>query len=180
MEPINPTLVIQQRLASGMDLYKYKLIEEQVHQVDMSADADFQRTFNGFYMVRPNEDWRKICYDQFEQIKQSGDATVPFILEELYRLTGNVEASFSSKLLATLKPAMPIWDRCVIQNLQVKVPLASGPDRIQKVEELYDGIVAWYDDFPKTENARQCLAKFDETLPDYAWLSDVKKIDFYL
>lgn len=43
MEPINPTLVIQQRLASGMGLDKYKLIEDQVHQVDVSADADFQR-----------------------------------------------------------------------------------------------------------------------------------------
>lgn len=180
MEPINPTLIIQQRLASGMGLDKYKLIEEQVHQVDVSADADFQRTFNGFYMVRRNEKWRKIYYDLFEQVKHSGDASFPFILEELYRQTGNVEASFSSKLLATLKPEMPIWDRYVVQNLKVKVPLASDPDRIRKVEELYDGIVAWYADFLKTENARQCLAKFDEMLPDYAWLSDVKKIDFYL
>ena len=57
---------------------------------------------------------------------------------------------------------MPIWDKYMVQSLKVKVSLASDPNRIQKMENLYDGIVACYADFLKTENARQCLAKFDE------------------
>ena len=180
MEYIDPSQIIQQRPVAGMGLDKYKVIEDQVHKVNVAIDADFQRTFNGFYIVRRNEDWRKVYYDLFERVKDSGDVSFPYILEELYRLTGNVEASFASKLLATLKPEMPIWDRYVVQNLNIKVPSASDPDRIRKVEELYDGMVNWYADFLKTENARECIAKFDEVLPDYAWLSDVKKIDFFL
>ena len=61
-----------------------------------------------------------------------------------------------------------------------QLELLYAKDRIRKVEELYDGMVNWYADFLKTENARECIAKFDEVLPDYAWLSDVKKIDFFL
>lgn len=180
MNHINPNKIIQQRLATGMGLDKYKIIEEQVQKVDVSVDVDFQRSFNGFYRVRRNKDWRKAYYNLFEQVKSSEDVGFAYILEELYHKTGNVEASFASKLLATLKPEMPIWDRYVVQNLNLKVPPASDPERIRKVERLYDGIVGWYSAFLKTENARQCLAKFDEVLPDYAWLSDVKKIDFYL
>lgn len=92
-------------------------------------------------------------------------------------MTGNVEVSFASKLLATLKTEMPIWDRYVVQNLNIKVPSASDSDRIQNEGELYAKINDWYTDFLKTENVCQCLSKLDEVLPDYAWLSDVKKRD---
>ncbi len=46
--------------------------------------------------------------------------------------------------------------------------------------DKYKKIMAWYGDFLKTENGRDCIAEFDKTLPGYTWLSDVKKIDFYL
>ena len=34
-----------------------------------------------------------------------------------YKEIGNIEASFSSKMIATIDPNMPIWDRYVMQNL---------------------------------------------------------------
>lgn len=125
-----------------MGLDKYKLIEDLVHHVDVSTDADLQRNFNSFYMVRQNEEWRNIYYDLSEQVKQSGDASFSFVLEEFYRQTRNVESTFSSKLLAMLKLEMLIWDMYVMQNLKLKVPLTSNPNRIQKIEDLYDSIVA--------------------------------------
>lgn len=180
MEKINPTIVIQQMLASGMGLDKYAIIENLVHRVDVSSDADFQRSFNGFYMVRRNIEWRTIYYRLFEKVKNSGRADFSYILDELYRLTGNVEASFSSKMLATLNPEMPIWDKYVVQNLGLKVPAPKDQERLQKTKVLYTSIVKWYTDFLASENAKEWLAKFDEVLPDYRWLSQVKKIDFYL
>ena len=39
--------VFQERLASSMGLDKYKYIMEQVKQIDISVDMDFQRIFNG-------------------------------------------------------------------------------------------------------------------------------------
>ena len=41
-------------------------------------------------------------------------------------------------------------------------------------------MICWYEDFVKTENGKECIAEFNKILPDYAWMSDVKKIDFYL
>lgn len=180
MKTINPSRVIQEKLAAGMGLDKYAFIEEQIDKVDISADNNFQKIFNGFYRVRRNEEWRKHFYKLFEKAKHSGKADFSYLLDEMYRLTGNVEASFVSKMVATLNPQMPIWDKYVVQNLQFKFPAISDPERIQKVKEIYMEIVLWYDSFLKTDNAKECLQKFDEILPDYVWLSDVKKIDFYL
>ena len=45
------TKVFQDRLAESMGLDKYQYIMEQVGKTDVSQDADFQRTFNGFYVV---------------------------------------------------------------------------------------------------------------------------------
>lgn len=180
MEKIDPTKVIQQRLAAGLGLDKYVFIEQMIRHVDVSQNDDFQRTFNGFYMVRRNAEWRDIYYRLFEEMKQATPAEFDIILDEMYRLTGNVEASFSSKMLATLRPEMPIWDKYVVQNLGLKVPAQNDPARLQKTKALYAGVVKWYESFLATENAAECLAAFDEVLPDYTWLSDVKKIDFYL
>lgn len=180
MNYIDPSKTMQQCIAGLMGLDKYTFILEQVHKVDVSSDEIFQRTFNDFYMVRRNKEWRKAFYDLFERIKMSNDVSFACILDEMYRLTGNVEASFSSKLLATLKPEMPIWDRYVVQNLNLKQSSDSDPKRIQKTKGLYGEIVNWYKDFLLTDNARQCIDEFDKVLPDYSWLSDVKKIDFYL
>ena len=180
MERIDPAKVIQQRLAAGLGLDKHAFIEQTFRKVDVSRDEDFQRIFNGFYMVRRNAEWRDVYYRLFEEMKQAAPAEFDVILDEMYQLTGNVEASFSSKMLATLRPEMPIWDKYVVQNLGLKVPTQNDPKRLQKTKELYAEIVQWYAEFMKTENAVQCLKKFDEVLPDYTWLSDVKKIDFYL
>ena len=51
--------VFQERLASSMGLDKYRYIMEQVSITNVAVDTDFQRTFNGFYVVRRNESWRK-------------------------------------------------------------------------------------------------------------------------
>ncbi len=47
--------VFQERLASSMGLDKYQYIMEQVSITNVAVDTDFQRTFNGFYIVRRNE-----------------------------------------------------------------------------------------------------------------------------
>lgn len=180
MQKINPTKVIQQQLATGLGLDKYAFIEQSVHRVDVSQDEYFQCKFNGFYVVRRNAEWRTAYYRLFEEMKQAEAADFGTILDKMYQVTGNVEASFSSKMLATLRPEMPIWDRYVVQNLGLKLPTQNDPARLQKTKDMYAEIVWWYEDFLATENAAECLAKFDEVLPDYVWLSDIKKIDFYL
>ena len=166
---IDAKKVIETRIAESMGFDKYKQIMEMVRKTDVSLDPDFQRTFNGFYRVRRNAEWRKAYYDLFESVKGS-NPSFEFIIRTMYEATGNIEASFSSKMLATINPDMPIWDRYVVQNLCLNMKGKTKEDQMR----------SWYTDFLQTENGKDCIAEFDRTLPGYVWMSDVKKIDFYL
>lgn len=179
MIKINPDDVMEQRLAAGMGLNRYKTIMDKVRAVDVSEDAEFQRVFNGFYIVRRNEEWRKFYYDLFEKTKYD-QTCFAHILQTLYEQTGNIEASFASKLFATINPDKPIWNRYVVQNLGIKVPETTKQEKLDFVITKYEEIEKWYSDFLSTDNARECIQKFDQVLPSYHWLSDIKKIDFYL
>lgn len=176
---IDANKIIEERLAASMGLDKYDEIMRQVNTVDVSRDADFQRQFNGFYIVRRNADWRKIYYELFETMKTK-PATFAIIIMKLFEKTGNIEASFSSKMLATLNPDKPIWDRYVVQNLGLRLTGKSKQEQLENAIELYSDIEKWYSNFLGTDDAKECLTVFDVTLPRYTWLSDVKKIDFFL
>ena len=171
--------VFQERLASSMGLDKYKKIINLVKTTDVSKDADFQRTFNGFYIVRRNEAWRKAYYDYFEQIKKE-TPTFAQIIRYLYEKTGFIEPSFSSKMLATLNPNNPIWDQYVLQNLNMELDGKTKEEKLCNAIKIYNNIENWYAEFLHTEKARECIREFDSILPDYSWMSDIKKIDFIL
>ena len=98
---INPDAAIQQRLALGFGLDRYAAIMRRFPNVDVSKDRDCQRLFNGFYRVRRNETWRDAFYALFQRVRDARP-TFEDILTALYDKTGRVEASFASKMLATL------------------------------------------------------------------------------
>ena len=171
--------VLQKRLASSLGLDKYKFIMETVKNTDVSTDDVFQTTFNAFYIVRRNAEWRNKFYTYFQSIK---DTTPTFedIITYLYENTGNIEPSFSSKLLATLDPRKPIWDRYVVEKLKLKLKGKTQEEKLQNVIQLYSKMEEWYVNFLKTEKATECIRVFDETLPEYIWISSIKKIDAIL
>lgn len=171
--------IFQERLASSMGLDKYQFIMEQVNKTDISIDAEFQRTFNGFYIVRRNEEWRKAYYEYFESVKK-GTPTFTSILIHLYECTGNIEPSFSSKMLATIFPDKPIWDRYVVQNLNMELKGRTKQERLENAIVLYTDIERWYADFLQTDKAKECIEVFDHVMPDYKHISSIKKIDSIL
>ena len=171
--------VFQDRLAESMGLDKYQYILSRVRTTDVSTDAEFQRTFNGFYVVRRNEAWRKIYYELFEQVK-TGTPTFAGILTYMYERTGNIEASFSSKMLATLFPDKPIWDQYVVQNLNMELVGKTKLERLNNAIAIYADIEKWYEDFLRTDKAAECIEAFDRVLPSYQHISRIKKIDSIL
>ena len=176
---INAKRVIETRIAESMGFNKYKQIMERVRNTDVSSDEDFQRTFNSYYRIRRNEEWQAIYYDLFEAIKDS-QPSFEQIIRTLYKNTGNIEASFSSKMLATINSDMPIWDRYVVNNLCLKVKGKTKEEQLSCTVDLYDQMVRWYRTFLDTSNGRECIEEFDRILPEYKWMNSVKKIDFYL
>ena len=176
---INAKRVIETRIAESMGFNKYKQIMEKVRNTNVSSDKDFQRTFNSYYRIRRNEEWQTIFYDLFETIKDS-EPSFEQIIRVLYKNTGNIEASFSSKMLATINSDMPIWDRYVVHNLCLNVKGKTKEEQLRCTVDLYDQMVRWYSIFLDTPNGRECIEEFDRILPEYKWMSSVKKIDFYL
>ena len=171
--------VFQERLAASMGLDKYQFIMEQVKRTDVSMDSDFQRIFNGFYIVRRNETWRKVYYEHFERVK-GGAPTFASILTHLYECTGNIEPSFSSKMLATIFPDKPIWDRYVVQNLNMELVGKTKEERLANAIALYADMEKWYATFMLTDKAKECIEAFDHIMPDYKYISSIKKIDSIL
>ena len=155
---------------------KYNWIMKRVHEVDVSANIEFQKFFNGFYRVRQRpSSFYKSYYAYLEKNKNNQELSFEDIVAHLYRETGAIHASFSSKLLATVNPDMPIWDKYVLQNLGLRIPYYYEKDRLQKTVQLYQQICDWY----QSKEAGEKLQLFNERFPD-TYISDVKKIDFVL
>jgi len=176
---IDAKKILERNLASSMGLDEYRFIMEQVRKVDVSKNREFQKAFDYYYKVRRGEEWRKTYFNLFEKSK-AGTACFSDILTELYEKTCRVEASFSSKLLASINENQPIWDQNVLNNLGLRLTSVNGQKRLREAIEIYSEIEKWYQKFLPSDNARECLEIFDDFLPDYRWISDVKKIDCLL
>jgi hypothetical protein len=165
---------------ASVRLKDYLLIMDQYSKVDVSIDAQFQKVFNRYYRVRRNLQWREQYYSLFQRVK-SAPPTFEAILRQLYGMTGRVETSFASKMLATIDSENPIWDSRVLNVLGHSQNYNKRKEeRIVIAIEKYDQIKAWYREYLKTEEALACIKIFDEHLPDCKDISSVKKIDFFL
>ena len=157
-------------------LKKYCYIMEHLYMVDISKDRDFQRAYNGFYRLRQRSaDFYACYYGYLERQKNNAALNFEDVLTYLYENTGRVEASFSSKLLATVRPELPIWDSFVLKNLGLQAPNYNCKDRLKRVVTLYGQICQWY----QSENAAECAAEFDGLYPGTN-ITDTKKADFIL
>ena len=160
----------------SVGLVKYCTIMERFRSVDISKDTTFQRLFNGYYRMRQRpKDFYTAFYAYLEQEKGNQGLTFHEVLLYLYEATGVLTPSFSSKLLATVRPEMPVWDQFVLKNLGLKSPYYYDKDRVQKTEALYQAICGWY----KTSEAKDRLDFFNSHFPDVS-ITDTKKIDLIL
>jgi len=175
-----PQVVISNMLKKSFGIDRYTFIIKELSKRDISKDTNYQRFFNAFYVVRRDHKWRKIYYDYFESQKNNKNLSFEMVIRYLYEKTGQVEASFSSKLLSTANPNMPIWDAYVLKNLGLKMKMGKPQDRIEQAIRLYREIHKTYMRLVKSQWGKSTIAKFNELLPDALWISDTKKVDFFI
>lgn len=162
--------------ATKIGIEKYLAIMQMFKSTNVKEDMDFQRKFNGFYRIRSSSKEFYACYYNFlEDNKNNRDLKFDEILQYFYKTLGRVEASFSSKILATINPQMPIWDKFVIGNLNLKAPYYSDKNRLAKIVNVYNEICNWY----QTAEAQEKLQLFNHHFSNIN-ISDTKKIDFVL
>ncbi len=95
-------------LAKKFEIAKYVFLKDNVFITDVSKDSDYQKAFNGFYLVRRNTEWREKYYKCFQKVKMHEPSFCNIISTLNKELDGKIEPSFSSKMLATINPQMPM------------------------------------------------------------------------
>lgn len=148
--------------------------------VDVASDRDFQRKFNAFYRIRqrPKEWYEK--YFHLMQLLKGGKPSFYDVLDQLHLAMGRYEPSFSSKLVATLDPEQPVWDKYVLENTHTKVPSYTSGKKFEQAKSAYESIQGWYRQFLLSDEGKAVIKEFEQVVPEHARITNLKKVDFVL
>lgn len=117
---LSSNVIERKGLRDGIVRY-LKVQDELVKTPDVGASESFQALFKSFYGMRFKKGW----YAAFFVIMQRY-RTCPSSFEEVLiaiaEKSGSCEASFASKLCATLDPTLPVIDSKVLAVLQQFLP----------------------------------------------------------
>jgi len=141
-------------------------------------NTTFQRKFNHFYRVRRGATWQGHFYNLLEQKKRQR-ITFSEILETLHKTTNRYEASFASKLAATIDPTFPVIDSIVLRNLKLKLPPSRAEGRLSLIDELHSDLKRKFEAYLLTDSGKYLLSEFSRTYPN-AQITSVKMVDLVL
>jgi hypothetical protein len=165
---------------SRKGVQQYLAIMDALPTVNVATDRDFQRQYNTFYRVRQKPARWYSTYFHYLQACKSEPATFEQVLDYLHSQLSSYEASFASKLAATLNPREPIWDKFVLQNTGHRSPPYGCEDRLARIKAVYASLRTWYANKLAAEDGRLIVAVFNEMVPEHNRISDLKKVDFVL
>jgi hypothetical protein len=163
-------------------LTKYLHIQKRFQELTnkpLNDNTEFRKSFNGFYRVRQKPAaWYDAFYGLLDESRnQATDFAT--VLRSLHTLTNRYEASFASKLLATLNPHMPVFDSVVLTNLKAKLPYQNDPNRFQRICSLHDELSRCYKDYLHSEQGQYLVSQFKKAYPNVD-ITEVKMVDLVL
>ena len=164
------------RLAPYLNAYLW--LQTHRDACDVRSDASFRKRFNAFYKVRRARDWQDQFFELLERRKGRA-SSFGEVLDALHSATGRYEASFASKLLATIDPEMPVIDSIVLQNLGVRLPAYGSDGRRSRIVELHGRLLSGLTTFLKTDVGRYLVKRFRATYPE-ADVTEIKMLDLVL
>jgi hypothetical protein len=178
----NSELVFRRLHDASDRLADYDFLVKELPARNVSTDASYQRRYNSFYVVRRNSSWRAHYY-RLLQCKK-GERKINFcdVIRELHGRTHRVEPSFSSKLIATIRPDLPTYDAEVCRHMNVSVPAPSMPakERIRRLIIEYDRMINITECALKTPEFEALRKRFDHEFPLYKRFTNRKKLDLML
>lgn len=166
----------------------YVLIRKTIPEVDLTGEGaePVRRRFNAYYGVRRNASWRSIFYDRFENAKLS-DLNPSDLFEQtlmlMHEATGRVEASFVSKLVATLRPETPIIDSVLRGWLSKYTESPAFGGSIENASAYYQWLSEVMRNTATSQQAQQWFELFDDAFPGNGHgetVSTIKKLDFLI
>lgn len=160
-------------------LTQYLWLQSQVAvSGSFPEDMGFRRRFNRFYRVRREAAWRDAFYRIMARAKRD-QLQFQAVLDLLREATGRLEASFTSKMIATLQPSKPVIDSVVMRNLGMRLPPPTASDRVAKICKLHQRLEQMFTVFLHTEDGAYLVAAFNRMYPN-AMITDEKKLDLVL
>lgn len=164
-------------------LDSYALTQNNLRKVDVSADQQYQKTYNGFYRVRlPFTEAYSVYYNLIERHKDNKDVSLEYVLNELHAATQRVETSFGSKLLATINPNVAPLDSVVLGHLNLRLPGRTGQPvsaRIQQCVNVHNQLVGRMSQLITLPEFKDLKRRFEQRFPGYNF-TDVKILDLLL
>jgi uncharacterized membrane protein YgaE (UPF0421/DUF939 family) len=174
------------KIQSGVKKYTWimKFIEKaKENNNDLTKEKEFRKTFNGFYRIRqkPEQFYNKYYFLLNANLKSP--LNFINILENLYSVEQRLESSFSSKLLHTINPDLPIWDSIVMEKLKLKTTFYSKEIKKKKEQIItqYQNLSDFFNKFIITPEGQELINLFDDKIDtqDYN-ITPLKKIDFII
>ncbi|MDP3988633.1 MAG: hypothetical protein Q8P93_00125 [bacterium] len=166
------------RLRVGVE--KYLDLQQGLQVGDCFNNEAFRKSFKSFYKVRflqevgVNELFRLLK----EQRQKEKDLRE--ILMCMYEATGQLHKSFSSKIVATCNPDMPVIDSKVLQRIKEDGRRVVIPSTVEGIVEFYEKMKIAYKDFLDTKK-HDLVARFCNKFPEESKeISEIKMLDFVL
>ena len=149
-------------------------------RVNVALNEKFQEKYNAFYRVRQRkEQWYQVYY-QYMESQKGIEVSFSQALRYFQKHLGRYEPSFSSKLVATHNPNMPIWDRNVLKIIGIEIPAYTSPLKFKKAETTYLEMQNWYRGFISSHEGIMIINKFNELISGAELITNTKKVDFVL
>lgn len=167
-------------IVEGIGLDKYLYLVNRLHECVVSEDQEYQTCFNTFYRVRRDKKWRNAFYSYFQKAKERKDIEFDEIIDYMYcnPKIHNVEASFCSKMLATINPKMPIIDQFILKELGLEIK-GSKTEKLENAKRVYKEIIIKEKELLNKEDIKQLIKSFKLYFKEYD-ISDIKILDFIL
>lgn len=162
------------------DLDRYARTIGELHLTNVASDESYQRLFNGLYGVRRNKPWRSAYYNIFENRKRDTEISFRSVLLSIFEETGRVEASFASKLVATIDPTRAIYDSVVRTNLDLPTRIGKNLGRFEDLERDYNEIQRILSNEVKAPVFRFVRQCFHQKFPDLIHFTDIKILDLLI
>lgn len=160
-------------------LEKYKWLQHQfVANLNSPSDTLFRRRYNNFYRVRRNTTWQSAYFTLLGRARREA-LKFNAVLEALRMATNRLEASFASKLIATIDPNMPVIDKFVLKNVGLVLPSQNVRNRAAAIVRIYSALQTSFNAYLQSPDGQYLVSEFNRIYPNAA-ITDVKKLDLVL
>ena len=168
-------------------MYDYDYLQQSLQMTNVAEEFVYQSKFKSFYRIRRDDAWCSIFFSILEREKCNENVEFSEILQEIYHEARHggrrqIEGAFASRLVATINPQLPVWDKHVLYNLGLKAPYPSMPanHKMETVIEIYSVIQMLTSRIVESEDFGEWSILFGRELPQFTHFTDVKKLDLFL